>query len=384
MEKLKLVFVDTYKNGPNHLDHVFKEDAVELCELFTLDGQDGVDLTTIGDYCGYDYAVVTAAERDFEKIKGVLARLGLTSDKLIFLSLDEIICDDFEKVRGYFVDEYLEMMKYQKVKMKYESNIMGEYALVTVEDLSYVNIASDDTIMVEMYNKKENFSKDSIDAFYELGNKYFPFSDKQDLFCDIGANIGTTSIYFKKKLDNSVKILAFEPARMNHKLYRVNAILNDINDDELTLAKYAVSDERAICKFEYSATNPGGSGLISGWETDVSVEEVETIPFDEYVEENGIDINRIKWVWIDVEGFEPAFFKGARKTLSSINVPIIFEYSPKLYRETGRWDEFKELLFEQYTSFLIMQEDGEKIHPIKDITLYENFEYQLDIMLFKA
>ena len=384
MEKKKLIFVDTYNSGPDYLDPVFDPNKVELSEIFTFNGENGVNVSDVGEYEGWDYAVITYMPARLEQIKNLMVSLGIPTAKSLYISPEGIICDDIREFVPLFLPEYANYAIYNTKEREYESKKAGDYISVTVDGVSYVNRSSDNVIMKYMYIHKENFALEGIRAFASVTKSRFSFSEEQDIFCDIGANIGTTSIYFKKKIDPSVRILAFEPAWMNYKLLKINMILNDFDEEDFKLAKYAVSDERTISKFEYNLENPGGSSLMSEVAEDVKVEEVQVIPFDDYVDENQIDVDRIKYIWIDVEGFEPAFFKGARKTLEKINVPIITEFTPEFYRKTGRYGEFAELLGELYKTFIIIQEENpEKEHPISDLSLYENFDYQIDIMLFK-
>lgn len=380
--KLKLIFLDTFKNGPDYLDPAFDPDKVELCEVFTFDGEGGANIVEIGEYSGWDYLVVSFDRENYETIMRVLASLHVPHDRTIYISQDQIKCVDFQSIRGFFTNSYINSCEYYGKRNELTSNIMGKYLTLSVEDVSYVNVATDQVIMADMYTSGNNFAKDNMLRLYEETNKRFSFVDNQDIFCDIGANIGTTSIYFKKKIDPSVKILAFEPAKENYKLLRINLLLNDIDESEATVVKYAVSDKKGESIFEYDAENPGGSSLSFDEKT-ASSEVVHTISFDEYVEENGIDISRIKYIWVDIEGFEPSFFKGAEGTLGKINVPLITEFSPEIYKKMGSFGELNDVLNRLYEQFIILQEDEGTIHSIEELRNYEHLEYQIDIMLLK-
>ena len=381
-ERLKLVFLDTYKDGPDYLDPIFVPDTVELCEIFTTDGNGGIDIALLMQYTGWDYLVVPFKDEDYEKIMRILASYQIPHDKIIYISREQIKCEHFKEIEYIFDDTFIKTSAYYRLMNKYLQKGMGKYACLTVEDTTYVNVASDTAIMFEMFVSCENFSKDNIMRFYKEAHDRFSFTEKQDIFCDIGANIGTTSIYFKKKLDPDMKVLAFEPSKENYKLLRVNLILNDIDESDVTIARYAVSDKKAESVFEYNEENPGGSKLVSKEES-LNCETVQTISFDQYVEENDVDIDRIKYIWIDIEGYEPLFFIGAEKTLEKINVPIVTEFTPESYAKLGSFNELYEVLCRLYKSFIIMQEDEGKIHDITELKIYENFDYQIDIMLLK-
>ncbi len=383
MEKKKLVFVDIYNSGPDYLDPIFDENKVELCEVFTLNGEGGVKLSDIVDYAGWDYAVVTYMPNRFEQVRKLVTELGVTPQQTIYVSHDGLLCDNYQEIKKILKASFANALEFNFKSKEYKSKIRGDYVALTVDGLSYVNKSSDDTIMKAMYIWGCNFSKDTIDDFYKVAKEKFCFTDEQEIFCDIGANIGTSSIYFKKKLDESVKILAFEPSKTTYKLLKVNMLLNDIDENDQILANCALSDERGTMKFEYDPANPGGSSLMAGKVENAQVEQVEVITFDDYLEENEIDIKTIKYLWIDVEGFEPAFFRGAQKTLNKINVPIITEFSPELYIQEGQFEEYVQFLCGMYRSFIIIQEDGHSEHDINELYDYGKLDCQVDIMFIK-
>ncbi|POA40077.1 hypothetical protein C1893_31455, partial [Pseudomonas sp. MPR-ANC1] len=57
------------------------------------------------------------------------------------------------------------------------------------------------------------------------------------------------------------------------------------------------------------------------------IREVDVVPFDEYVAQNSIDLDRIGLMKIDVEGFEAAVLDGMPRLLdkSGRKVPILCE-----------------------------------------------------------
>jgi FkbM family methyltransferase len=382
-EKKRLILVDTYNSGADYLDPIFDENKVELSELFTFDGKNGISVYEIPNYTGWDYVVITYLPNILEQLKALVNALRIPTEKVIYLSPNGIQCEDYKRIDLILSPSYLKALKYFEKNKEYDSKIIGDYITLTLDGVSYINSSSDTIIMKYMYLEKKNYAKDTMDVFISLAQKKYEFSEEQDIFCDIGANIGTTSIYFKKKIDPLIKILAFEPARMNYKLLRANMLLNDIGESECTIVKSALSDEKGISEFAYDSTNPGGSSLIAENVINSMTEEVEVIPFDDYIEENSVDIKRIKYIWIDVEGFEPAFFQGARRTLDMIDVPTITEFTPALYKKTGQFTKFVSLLNTLYKTFIIVQDKNLTEQDIRELEKYADYEDQMDLMLFK-
>lgn len=91
----KIIFLDVYSDGPDYLDQFLNPDAVELSEIFTVDGS-GVDADNIPLYTGWDYLVVSFKDDQLEQIQSIVAELGLPEDKLIFVSEDYVSMSDLE------------------------------------------------------------------------------------------------------------------------------------------------------------------------------------------------------------------------------------------------------------------------------------------------
>jgi len=80
---------------------------------------------------------------------------------------------------------------------------------------------------------------------------------------------------------------------------------------------------------------------------------------DDYVKNNHVDINQIKYIWVDTEGFEGAFLNGARKTLQQIHVPIVLEFTPDYLRRHHSEDKFLDAVKDLYASYIIMEDSTE-------------------------
>ncbi len=375
----KIIFLDVYNDGPDYLDQFFDSHNVELSEIFTVDGS-GVDADNIPFYTGWDYLVVSFKADQLEQIQSIVAELGLPEDKLIFVSEDCISMSDTEGGLEILSSSWKSFLAYIKKINEFKAKTMGRYVIVTAEGLSFANCSDDECILPAMYDRGEVWSKAEMTKLLEVSRERFTFNDEQTIFCDFGANIGTTSIYFKKKLDNDISILAFEPSQENYKLLSVNMLLNNIDESEVTIEKLALSDTSGECEFSYDPTNPGGSGLVVDSEL-AQKEIVKTVPFDEYVQQTGLDIHKIKYIWVDLEGHEPAFVRGAKNTLSTIDVPIIVEFTPKSYK--GIFREYVSELAEIYDTFIIVATEDQKEYEIEKLLELEDSEEQFDLFLLK-
>ena len=366
MNKIKAVVVDLTGDALEWLDNFGNEDHLELCELLKLRDDDPIAIWDLKDYENWDFLLVF--ERGVtERVHRILKMSGIADDRIIYPhDLEGSMCDN----RGLCY--YIFNEKIHKIIDYVSHRRAGErYTTVHVSGLTYVNVVSDNTILPGMLNTQENWAQKDMEFFYKLSNEYYSFDKGQDIFCDIGANIGTTCIYFKKKIDKDITIMAFEPSAENYKILQTNAILNDIDLSKHWFVNMGLSDVSGEAVINYNPENPGGSSFVS---SDAGIKErVTTISFDEYVIQKSIDINKIKYIWIDVEGFEARFFAGAVNTLSKIKVPVIMEFIPKFYIEKeGEFDLLINELKKHFDSYIILDQSEKGRFPIDDLRKEQN------------
>ena len=82
---------------------------------------------------------------------------------------------------------------------------LNNFVTCTIDGLSYVATAADNVIMREMFVNRTNWASQEMKRFYELAKKYYEVDDSAGYFLDLGANIGTTGIYFLKKLTPNLR-----------------------------------------------------------------------------------------------------------------------------------------------------------------------------------
>ncbi len=206
-------------------------------------------------------------------------------------------------------DKYFRMGYYHDLKNRINTyhNCCkeSEYLLCNVEGISYIGSSEDTTIMRSMFFSENNWAKEEILHFFKLSEKFYGSQLSQLkhplIFCDIGANIGTTSVYVKKKIDPSLHILAFEPIPLTYEMLQINMVLNHIPKSDYILADVGVSDHESEMNMHYNRENPGGSSLVNEYGEGQNM-MVKTTAFDHFIESRGIDRDSIGYLWIDIEG----------------------------------------------------------------------------------
>ena len=144
----------------------------------------------------------------------------------------------------------------------------------------------------------------------------------QDIFLDIGANLGWYALLFAKKF--GVKVYAFEPDPLNIQLLKHNIVRNVANTVEII--PKAVSDTNQTMRlYQYKQANLGRHSLLP-FDTPQST-QISAITLNRFISAYSIDIDRIQLIKMDIEGHEHAALKGASDLLGRVPI-IVSEYSP--------------------------------------------------------
>ena len=230
--------------------------------------------------------VYTPEQCSWEDIDFVVISSPLFQNEM----LDRIIMGEHDDNKICLLNEFIyRHLSKKKCKIPYMS---GE----TSEGLRYIANSSDIEIIREMFFTGTTYSCYQISKFLNLAEKYCG-TNGTGYFFDIGANIGTTSIYVKNLMPK-VSVIGFEPGAENFKMFKSNCLINGMND--IKCENYGLSNGKAKAYFHYNMHNPGGSSVSEK----ESGEEVNLVTLDSYVESHDIPPKNIQYLWMDVEGYE--------------------------------------------------------------------------------
>lgn len=265
------------------------------------------------------------------------------------------------------------------------------YQSLQVEGITYFYNSEDQVIPRSMLGSRVNWAKYDIDNFISIADKACPPPEKTSdtsckYFLDIGGNIGTTSIYCKLKLKPELRFIAFEPVKENAALLKINSIINGVEND-VKVETVALSND--VANHRMIATEPenmGGGFLID--KKDVARLEAEgrkTEPIfettlDNYLYENNIVGEQIKYIWLDVEGYEPDVLEGAAKLFEKHRIPCCIEFNQRTYRARGCYEKTIKMLQDYFEFFVTCKDaaNGETaLKPISEIAwLWEKFNHE--------
>ncbi len=138
-----------------------------------------------------------------------------------------------------------------------------------------------------------------------------------DVVVDVGANIGTHTVFFGKHVGPKGRVVAMEPQRFVHGLLVANVAANGLANVECLLA--AASNEEGTVAIPVvdprQACNFGAIGI--GGPRAGTTEAVRATTID------ALALDRCSLVKVDVEGLETLVLSGAAKTIARLQ-PILF------------------------------------------------------------
>lgn len=162
-----------------------------------------------------------------------------------------------------------------------------------------------------------------------------------DVFYDIGANIGIYSCFSGNVLDDG-QVVSFEPSPFPYRRLVNNLALNDIAGEPYQIA---ISDSDGKVEFGIDTTDQfsrTSSLSISKADSSHKVKEIPVRKLDTVIDEEGLKSPTV--VKIDVEGAESRVLRGMKSIIGEVRV-IYCEVHEDLLRDFGSnpHDLFKEL-----------------------------------------
>jgi FkbM family methyltransferase len=156
------------------------------------------------------------------------------------------------------------------------------------------------------------------EMFDEDKNKIKNFVHKGDTILDVGGNLGFFVLILTDLINDSGKIYSFEPSnRLNKKLTSTIKINNLKNVEIINLA---LGEEEGTSSLYYNPKQSGLSSIVTHSEKDYLLEEIKITSVDKFSKKIS---DRIAFIKIDTEGFEPQVLRGAKETIKK-DKPIIY------------------------------------------------------------
>lgn len=178
-----------------------------------------------------------------------------------------------------------------------------------------------------------------VDAFFALDSILKP----DDVFVDVGANIGAYCVQIGRRLGSGGLIVAVEP--VDGQVHYLSRNLEQLSPRTIVI-RAALADQSRTIGFEPKGPTTGHLSESA----DSSAVEVTTTTLDAIAGRVGITGRRI-FVKIDVEGWEPAVVIGAQAVLPSV-CGILLEANGLQERCPIRWSDAVDVLHAHGFSFV--------------------------------
>lgn len=166
----------------------------------------------------------------------------------------------------------------------------------------------------------------------------------EDVFIDLGANIGYFSLLAAKIVGKKGCVFSFEPETKNYKYLNINKELNKYN--QLITIQKALSNVNGktnlfICPYDTGHHTINQIDGITSYETseiyspdNINYNQIETITLDDFMSNQ--KINKVDLIKMDVEGAEMLALAGMEQTIKkNDNIKMIIEYFPLLIEKMG-------------------------------------------------
>ena len=266
------------------------------------------------------------------------------------------------------------------------------YVSAEADGLSFIFKNTDHSILDGMVSTGNIWAKEEMD--FVLGY-YESISGRPGNIIDIGANVGTSIIYFRNHFGEDAFYYAVEPVKDNFDLLKANCALNGYGD--INTYKFGISETAHEARMEIDPVNmttcriEGSDEKKIVFENDAAMyvgEPVSFITLDMFVGENNVALDRPTLFWIDVEGHEPEAFRSGMDTFKKCDCALFCEFNPKLYQYNGRYDSFIADIKECFGRFICYEQSEPGKYQFRDIgeldkVAEENNMNQCNILLVK-
>lgn len=159
----------------------------------------------------------------------------------------------------------------------------------------------------------------------EIIERFCP--EQGSIVIDVGAHFGRYTIIASKRVGPKGKVIAIEADPSNFEMLKKNIKLNKLNN--IVSLNYAAYSKEAKLKLHLRNEGLGytmyNTVMPNRFETGRSM-EVKANTLDYLLESEGIHLEQINWIKIDVEGAELEVLRGANRILSkSNNISLLIE-----------------------------------------------------------
>jgi FkbM family methyltransferase len=152
---------------------------------------------------------------------------------------------------------------------------------------------------------------------------------------DIGANIGWYAAVLGRAVGPAGYVHAFEPDPINGAVLRHNVDIDALR--HVGVHPVALADRSGTMELTLSAANLGDHRLSSGFATSRETRTVDVVRLDDLIEQDQIDLSRLRVIKVDTQGAENMIMRGAPKLFANLpaQTAVLIEFAPNLLAAHG-------------------------------------------------
>lgn len=239
-----------------------------------------------------------------------------------------------------------------------------------------------DRVQLSSILKGKPFELSDLNVCLDFLASHRLLDPQKSTFLDIGANVGSTSIYAVKS-NFFTHAISIEPSQLNYQFLvwniKINALENKILPLNFGVADF-IGEQDLICSpsncgdFRLSPSLTGVSGNFYN-EKEFQSETVKFSTLDEFSRTGTLNPQEVGFIWIDCQGSEGLIFKAGRQFLSEAAVPIYIEFWPYGIHQLNCKSEYFEFI-SAYSSEIIKLVDQE-LQPVSIEFLEEYYTQNL-------
>lgn len=198
----------------------------------------------------------------------------------------------------------------------------GGYNRLIKGKYGYVLFNKNDTYVGKAFEAYGEFSENEVALFRQVCRP-------GDHVIDVGANIGAHTLAFSRMVGQGGRVYAFEPQRIVFQTLCANMAINSIeNVETFQMAVGAESGSTLIPEIRYDLPANHGGFRVQAYASGVKTPVVTL--------DTMLDLPRLRFFKIDVEGMETDVVEGAKETID--------RHKPFLYVENDKADKSKALI----------------------------------------
>ncbi len=214
---------------------------------------------------------------------------------------------------------------------------------------------ANDSLMLSVFGDFEVFETEFFKKILKPG----------DHVIDLGANIGYYTLMFARAVGPSGHVYAFEPEPENFRILSHN--IRENGYENVSLYNMAASDHAGETALYLSKTNAGDHRILSPGGSRKKIMVRTGIPDQVLGPAAASAVSVIK---MDIQGSEPAAFKGMEKICSKNDLCMVTEFSPMHLAGAGFVPgNFLDVLSEKGLSLYRMDETSKSIMPLSKESL---------------